>query len=142
MEQYGISIAVNTVFNVLSFRIQDGFSLIVDSDGTSEFLGVSKGEYNHDFNGQHIPNITMSYDTMFVHCNVVNNSIIPEVNDVIFTCPINKSFGQHVNFIPNEKRYLKCTNANTQNIKITLTTQNGLPIHMNEKKWGIGVDIK
>ncbi len=117
---FGISLAVNTVFNVLSFRIQSGFSLIVDKDGTSEFLGVKKGEYSVDFNGQQIPNITMSRDTMFVHCSVVDNSIIPEVNDVIFTCPINKNFGQHVNIVPSEKRYLKCTKANTQNIKITL----------------------
>jgi hypothetical protein len=141
-EQFGIGIIVNTVFNVLSFRFQDGYSLIVDSEGTSEFLGVDKGEYNSDFNGQRIPNITMSNDTMYIHCSVVNNSIISEFNDVIFTCPINTSFGQHVNFIPNEKRYLKCTNANTQNIKITLTNQKNEPLLMTERKWGIGLDVK
>jgi hypothetical protein len=141
-EIYGISIAVNTVLNVLSFRIEEGYILLIEDDGTSEFLGVHKGEYATNFNGQIIPNITMSNDTMFVHCNVVDNSIIPEVNDVIFTCPINKYFGQHVNIVPNEKRYLKCTNAHTQTIKITLTTQAGAPLTMTERKWGIGLDIR
>lgn len=140
-EKYGISVSVNSVFNVLSFRIQSGYVLVVDSDGTSDFLGVDKGEYSEDFNGQHFPNITMSNDTMFVHCSVVDNSIVPEVNDVIFTCPINKNFGEHVSIVPNEKRYLKCNSENTQNIKITLTTQSGTPLEMTERKWGIGLDI-
>lgn len=141
-EVYGITLLVNAVLNVLSLRIEPDYSFIVEKDGASNFLGIDIGEYSSDFNGQHIPNITMSNDTMFVHCSVVDNSFIPEVNDVIFTCPINMTFGQHVNIVPNEKRYLKCTNANTQNIRITLTTQSGVPLNMNEKRWGLGLDIR
>ena len=140
-EVYGISLSVNAVFNVLSFRIENGYELIIDEDGTAEFLGVVKGEYKADFNGQNIPNVTMSNDIMFVHCSVVDNGIVPEASDVIFTCPINKNFGEHVNIVPNEKRYLKCTNANTQSIKIMLTTQAGVPLNINEHRWGIGLDI-
>ena len=141
-EIYGIVIFINVVLNVLSIRIEPGYQLLVEYRGTSDFLGIDTGVYTADFNGQHIPNITMSNDTMFIHCSLVDNSYIPEVNDVIFTCPINMAFGQHVNIVPNEKRYLKCTNANTQNIKITLTTQAGVPLNMNEKRWGLGLDIR
>lgn len=142
IEQYGISILVNTVYNALSVRIWNGYTLLIESHKVAEFLGINIGEYSKDFNGQNIPNITMSNDTMFVHCNIVDNSLIPEFSDVVFTCPMNRQFGVHVNFIPNEKRYLKCTNACTQNIKIWLTNQCGVPLNMAELKWGIGIDIK
>jgi hypothetical protein len=141
VEIYGINISVNTVFSCLSLRILENYSLIIDSNATARFLGINTGSYNSDFNSQNTPDITMGLDTMFVHCSVVNNSIIPEYNTVIFTCPINKKFGENVNFIPNEKRFLTCTNSNTQNLKIWLTNQEGSDINFVENRWGIGIDI-
>lgn len=140
-EIFGINFMVNSVFNCLSVRIEAKYKLIIETENMSRFLGIDIGTYNADFNSQRNPDITMGYDTMFVHCSVVNNSIIPEFNTVIFTCPINKQFGTHVNYIPNEKRYLNCTNTSAQNIKIWLTNQEGKDINFVEKRWGIGIDL-
>ena len=92
-EIYGVNFIVNTVFTCLSVRIQEKYILIVESEGISRFLGINVGRYEADFNSPKIPDITMGFDTMFIHCSVVNNSLIPEFNTVIFTCPINKNLG-------------------------------------------------
>lgn len=141
IENYPIDIVVNSVYSCLSVVIHEGFTLVIESDGISRFLGIDLGKYENDFNSQKIPDITMGFDTMFVHCNIVDNSIIPEYNSVIFTCPMNRKFGEHINITPNEKRYLNCNNSNTQNIKIWLTNQDGIPIEFVENKWGIGLDV-
>lgn len=142
IEIYGISLLVNSVYNVISVRIAVGYELIVDTNGTADFLGIAKGAYNTDLQGQNNPNITMSNDMLFVRCNIVNNSLIPEYNDVIFACALNEHFGQHVSIIPSSKSFLKCTKASTQSIKIYLTNQDGKPIKFVENKWGIGLDIE
>ena len=141
IEIYPINIIVNTVYSCLSVRINENYALIIETEEMSRFLGINIGKYNADFNSQKIPDITMGFDVCFVHCNIVDNSVIPEYNTVIFTCPINKNVGQNVNITPNEKRFLNCSNANTQNIKIWLTNQDGKIIYFVENKWGIGLDI-
>lgn len=141
-EIYGIDLIVNPVYNVISVRIKEPYKLLIDSPGVSSFLGIDKGPYSYDFQGQHNPNITMSNDMIFVHCNIVNNSLIPEYNDVIFACPLNEHFGRHVTIIPNSKSFLKCTKASTQSIRIYLTNQDGVPIKFVENKWGVGLEIE
>lgn len=141
-EQYGINFIVNAVYNVISVRISAGYTLIIDQEGTSAFLGISMGTYTEDFNGQANPNITMDNDLMLIHCNLVSNGLVPEFSDVIFTCPINQRFGQHVNVIPSEKRFLKCSSTCTQMIKMHLTNQDGKEIKLVEPKWGLGLDIQ
>jgi hypothetical protein len=141
-EIYGIDFVVNPVYNVISVRIKENYTLLLNSDGLSNFLGIKKGQYRFDFQGQNNPNITMGNDMLFVHCNIVNNSLIPEYNDVIFACPLNERFGSHVTIIPNSKSFLKCSKASTQSIKIHLTNQDGVPIKFVENKWGVGLEIE
>ena len=141
-ELFGISLIVNSVYNIVSVRITENYQLIIDSAETSNFLGIEKGTYSSDFQGQGNPNITMGNDMLFVHCNVVNNSLIPEFNDVIFACAINENFGKHVTVIPSSKSFLQCTNASTQSLKVYLTNQDGKPINFVENKWGVGLEIE
>ena len=96
-----------------------------------ELLGSTKSKMTKDKNGENVPYLETT-EVVLIHCNIVNNSY-QQNSRVLYTFVLNKSFGQLLDFSPENLIFLKTFDSEFSYIEVWLTDQNSYPLEIEDK---------
>ena len=96
-----------------------------------ELLGSTKSKMTKDKNGENVPYLETT-EVVLIHCNIVNNSY-QQNSRVLYTFVLNKSFGQLLDFSPENLIFLKTFDSEFSYIEVWLTDQNSDPLEIEDK---------
>ena len=126
-----IKMYVNKIENRVTFKIKTGYCFEPLTPETMELLGSTKSKMTKDKNGENVPYLETT-EVVLIHCNIVNNSY-QQNSRVLYTFVLNKSFGQLLDFSPENLIFLKTFDSEFSYIEVWFTDQNSDPLEIEDK---------
>ena len=97
IDKPSVQIYVNKIENTITFKIKNGYTLVLLTPETMKLLGRNENKIANDKNGENIPHFEIT-EVVLVHCNIVNNDYQQDLR-VLYTFVPNKPFGSLLQFL-------------------------------------------
>ena len=126
-----IRMYINRIENRITFKIKNGYYLVLLTPETMKLLGSTESKITKDKNSENVPHLEI-VELLLVHCNLVNNDY-QKNSRILYTFVPNKSFGSLLEILPPNHFFLKTFNSEFQEIKIWFTDQTSKPLELEDK---------
>ena len=126
-----IRIYVNKIKNRITFKIKNGYYLVLLTPETMKMLGSTVSKITKDKNGENVPHLEI-VELILVHCNLLNNDY-QQNSRILYTFVPNKIFGSLLEILPSNHFFLKIFNSEFQEIKVWFTDQTSKPLEVEDK---------
>ena len=126
-----IRIYVNKIKNRITFKIKNGYYLVLLTPETMKMLGSTVSKITKDKNGENVPHLEI-VELILVHCNLLNNDY-QQNSRILYTFVPNKIFGSLLEILLPNHFFLKTFNSEFQEIKIWFTDQTSKPLEVEDK---------
>ena len=129
----GISIKfVSPLFKVL-LSMKSGFQVNLSGGDFGKLLGFEKKIYTASGYGPKLPDITRSVDNVFIHTNIISNSVVSSnQSDVIYRFSVDNlplSYPFHIE--PRIPLFTKINTNRIQDLRIYITDEFNRPLDLN-----------
>ena len=122
---------INRIENRITFRIKNGYYLVLLTPETMKFLGSTESKITKDKNGENVPLLEV-VELVLVLCNLANSDYQQD-SRILFTLVPNKSFGSFLEISPTNQVFLKTFNSEFQKVKVWFTDQTSKPLELEDK---------
>ena len=126
-----IQIYVNKIENSITFKIENGHALELQTPETMKLLGSIGNKITKEKNGENVPHLEIT-EVLLVHCNIVNNDYQQD-SRVLYTFVPIKPFGSLLEVSPTNHTFLKTFHSKFQNIEAWFTDQNSQPLEIEDR---------
>ena len=96
-----------------------------------KLFGSTKTKITKNENGKNMPYLEI-IEVILIQCNVVNNNY-QQNSRVLYTFLSNKSFGQLLDFLPENFIFLKTFDSEFSHVEVWFTDQNSNPLEIENK---------
>ena len=105
IDEPSIQIYINKTENRVTFKIKNGYNLLLLPPETMKLLVSTKNKITQDRNGENVPHLEIT-EVVLVQCNIVNNNYQQD-SRVLYTFVPNKPFGSLLEIFPTNHVFLK-----------------------------------
>ena len=113
------------------FKTKGGYYLELLTPETMKLLGSTKSKITKDENGENVPYLEIS-EAVLKHFYVLNNSY-QQNSRILYTCVLNKSFGQLLDISPENFKFLKTFDSEFSYIEIWVNDQDSNLLEIEDK---------
>ena len=96
-----------------------------------KLLGSTTNKITEDKSGENVSHLEIT-EVVLVHCNIVDN-YYQQDSRVLYTFVPNKPFGSLVKISPANHIFLKTSNSEYDEIKVSFTDQNSQPLEIEDQ---------
>ena len=131
IDKPSLQIYVNKIETRVTFKIKNGYSLVLLTSETMKLLGSTKNKISKTKNGGNVSHLEIT-EVVLVHCDIVNNDYQQDPR-VLYAFVPNKPFGSLLEISPTNPIFLKTFNSEYDEIKVWLTDQKSKQLEIEDR---------